>query len=247
MHSALAQNPPPSPTRPSGQNTRVASGGWPATWVVQTWVPSTLALNAMKSVNVARNVVGSGDPGQVVQVLVRVEQHVDPAAAKPVDQRQRAHPGEVEQPAGQQQPSPRTVAATRAAAADPRPQQASASGVPQPTCGRQSAISGGLGRTSGTPAGSRPTPTTAAMAIKPRAATSTTTSLRRQRCSRCRTRCGDRGSRAIGIPRAWRSRSLALGGRWIRPTRLGPAPRGPRRRARVTTATIPMIKARFAP
>ena len=59
MHSAPAQDPPPSPTRARGQKTNVASGGWPATWVVQTLVPLTPSPNAMKWVKVDRKAAGS--------------------------------------------------------------------------------------------------------------------------------------------------------------------------------------------
>ena len=59
MQSAPAQKPPPSPIRPSPQNSSVASGGCPATWVVQTTVPSTPGPNAMKCVKVAMKLPGS--------------------------------------------------------------------------------------------------------------------------------------------------------------------------------------------
>ena len=60
------------------------------------------------------DVVGEGrqeggrvaDPGQVMEVFVRVLQHVDPALAQPVDEGQRTHPGQVQQPARQQESAP---------------------------------------------------------------------------------------------------------------------------------------------
>ena len=47
-----------------------------------------------------------GDPGQVVEVLVRVGQDGGPALGEPVDHDQRHHPGQREQPAGEQQVTP---------------------------------------------------------------------------------------------------------------------------------------------
>ena len=47
-----------------------------------------------------------GYPGKIVQVLVRVLQDADPPPPQPVDQRQGAHPGEVQHPSGQQQATP---------------------------------------------------------------------------------------------------------------------------------------------
>ena len=81
MHSPPAQNPPPSPIRPSSQKTRVARG-WPVTWVVQTLVPSTPSPNAMTWVKLGtRKPPGPAIGGRVVQVLVRIEQNADPALA----------------------------------------------------------------------------------------------------------------------------------------------------------------------
>ena len=54
MQSAPAHKPPLSPIRSSAQNSKVVSGGWAATCVVQTTVPSTPGPKAMKCVKVAR-------------------------------------------------------------------------------------------------------------------------------------------------------------------------------------------------
>ena len=106
MQSRPAQNPPPSPTASSAQNSSVASGGCAATCVVQALSPVDVAAEG--------DVVGEGpqeleraaDPGQVVQVLVRVGEDRRPALRQPVDHDQRDHPGQGEQPAGQQQVAP---------------------------------------------------------------------------------------------------------------------------------------------
>ncbi len=167
--SSPAQNPPPSPIWASAQKISVAKGGWAATCVVHTTLPSTPGPNAMKSVNVATKAAGSTMRGRSCRYSLGSSRiSVQPFARPSTNRREHNQATFSSQPARSRRRQPSTAALH--CRRRPTSTQPTASGVPQPRCGCQCARTGGVGRTIGNPRRSRSWPTAADTAIRARAA-----------------------------------------------------------------------------